>query len=86
MKFYDKPYKMRKIVIAVLTIAALLTSGRAMAWGGFAHSAITEIAERNLTDKAREQIHHYLNLVAILRDLDGSVPLYRSISPIGQVA
>ena len=52
---------MRKIIIAIMAVVALLTSSRAMAWGGFAHSAITEIAERNLTDKARESIHHYLN-------------------------
>ena len=52
---------MRKIFIAILATVALCVSNKAMAWGGFAHSAITEIAERNLTPEAREKIHHYLN-------------------------
>ena len=52
---------MTKRIFVVLAFVALFATNRAMAWGGFAHSAITEIAERNLTDKAREQIHHYLN-------------------------
>lgn len=51
---------MKKIVILIVAFAAL-TVNRAMAWGGFAHSAICEIAERNLTDEAREGIHKYLN-------------------------
>lgn len=52
---------MTKRIFVVLAFVTLFATNRAMAWGGFAHSAITEIAERNLTDKAREQIHHYLN-------------------------
>ena len=52
---------MNKKLLILLAAVALLSVNKAMAWGGFAHSAITEIAERNLTDKAREQIHHYLN-------------------------
>ena len=52
---------MRKFYIVILALLALLSPGRTMAWGGFAHSAITEIAERNLTPEAREKIHHYLN-------------------------
>ena len=51
---------MKKIVILIVAFAAF-TVNSALAWGGFAHSAITEIAERNLTDEAREGIHKYLN-------------------------
>ena len=51
---------MKKLLILIVAFAAF-TVNSAMAWGGFAHSAICEIAERNLTDDAREQIHHYLN-------------------------
>lgn len=50
----------KKIIILIISFA-VLTVNSAMAWGGFAHSAITEIAERNLTPQAREKIHHYLN-------------------------
>ena len=52
---------MNKKLIILLVAVALLSVNKAMAWGGFAHSAITEIAERNLTPEAREKIHHYLN-------------------------
>ena len=52
---------MNKKIFIVIVAALLFISNNAMAWGGFAHSAITEIAERNLTDEAREKIHHYLN-------------------------
>ena len=50
----------KKIIILIISFA-VLTVNSAMAWGGFAHSAITEIAERNLTPQAREKIHYYLN-------------------------
>lgn len=50
----------RKLIVLIISFAALSVNS-AMAWGGFAHSAITEIAERNLTPQAREKIHHYLN-------------------------
>lgn len=53
---------MRKTIFIVLVAAISLCSAqKALAWGGFAHSAITEIAERNLTPEAREKIHYYLN-------------------------
>ena len=39
---------MKKLLILIVAFAALSVNS-AMAWGGFAHSAITEIAERNLT-------------------------------------
>ena len=51
---------MKKLIVLVVAFAVVSVNS-AMAWGGFAHSAITEIAERNLTPQAREQIHHYLN-------------------------
>ena len=47
--------------MVVLAIVSLFSTREALAWGGFAHSAITEIAERNLTPEAREKIHLYLN-------------------------
>ena len=52
---------MNKRLLILLAAVALLSVNKVMAWGGFAHSAITEIAERNLTPEAREKIHHYLN-------------------------
>ena len=52
---------MNKRLLILLAAVALLSINKVMAWGGFAHSAITEIAERNLTDEAREKIHEYLN-------------------------
>ena len=50
---------MKKLLVLIVIFAAFSVNS-AMAWGGFAHSAITEIAERNLTPQAREKIHHYL--------------------------
>ena len=52
---------MNKKLLILLAAVALFSVHNVMAWGGFAHSAITEIAERNLTPEAREKIHHYLN-------------------------
>ena len=52
---------MNKKFLILLVAVVLLSVNKAMAWGGFAHSAITEIAERNLTPEAREKIHQYLN-------------------------
>ena len=52
---------MNKKLLILLTAVALFSVNNVMAWGGFAHSAITEIAERNLTPQAREKIHYYLN-------------------------
>ena len=49
-----------KKIVAIMAVVLFVTNS-AMAWGGFAHSAITEIAERNLTPQAREKIHYYLN-------------------------
>ena len=44
---------MRKLVIAVL---ALVVAFDAMAWGGLGHRTVAEIAERNLTKKAKANI------------------------------
>lgn len=52
---------MKKQLIIMFALVGIFTTNNAMAWGGFAHSAITEIAERNLTPQAREKIHEYLN-------------------------
>lgn len=52
---------MSRKFIVILAVVTLFVTNSAMAWGGFAHSAITEIAERNLTPQAREKIHYYLN-------------------------
>ena len=49
---------MKKLLILIVAFAAF-TVNSAMAWGGFAHSAICEIAERNLTPKAKANIERY---------------------------
>ena len=51
---------MKKLIVLIISFTVVSVNS-AMAWGGFAHSAITEIAERNLTPQAREKIHYYLN-------------------------
>ena len=43
----------------ILMLLALVTMGQAMAWGGFGHRTIAEIAERNLTPKAKTNIERY---------------------------
>ena len=50
----------RDVLIAVLAIASLLSTFEACAWGGYAHTTTTVIAERHLTPKAKERVEHYL--------------------------
>lgn len=45
--------------VTLWTLLALLMCGEAMAWGGFGHRTIAEIAERNLTPKAKANIEKY---------------------------
>ena len=40
-------------------LLVLFTMGQAWAWGGFAHRTVAEIAERNLTPKAKANIERY---------------------------
>ena len=47
---------MRKIVIVVVALIATL---EAMVWGGLGHRTIAEIAERNLTPRAKANIEKY---------------------------
>lgn len=47
---------MRKVVIVAL---ALFVAVEAMAWGGLGHRTVAEIAERNLTPKAKANIDRY---------------------------
>ncbi len=47
---------MRRLVIAAL---ALVVTFNAMAWGGLGHRTVAEIAERNLTKKAKTNIEKY---------------------------
>ena len=47
---------MRKIVIVALALFVALES---MAWGGLGHRTVAEIAERNLTAKAKANIDKY---------------------------
>ena len=47
---------MRKLVIAAL---AIVVAFDAMAWGGLGHRTVAEIAERNLTKKAKANIDRY---------------------------
>ena len=48
--------KKQTILTALLV---LFTMGQAWAWGGFAHRTVAEIAERNLTPKAKANIERY---------------------------
>ena len=53
---------MRKNIISLFVLLALLSiSFESMAWGGFGHRSIAELAERNLTPEAKANIEKYTN-------------------------
>lgn len=49
-----------KKIFSIVTIA-LLCAQTAFGWGGVGHRVIVEIAQRNLTEKAKENISKYMN-------------------------
>ena len=49
---------MRKVVTFV---AAAVLCFQAFGWGGVGHRVIVEIAQRNLTEKAKENISKYMD-------------------------
>ena len=53
---------MRRLVVVVLTMVVAL---EAMAWGGLGHRTVAEIAERNLTPKAKANIDKYTGGVSL---------------------
>lgn len=51
---------MKKSIISLFVLLALLSiSFESMAWGGFGHRSIAELAERNLTPEAKANIEKY---------------------------
>ncbi len=50
----------KPILMVLLAIVLLCTTFEAWAWGGYAHTTTTVIAERHLTPKAKEMVEHYL--------------------------
>ena len=53
---------MRRFIVGLFAIVASLN---ALAWGGLGHRTVAEIAERNLTPKAKANIEIYKHRVWI---------------------
>lgn len=51
---------MKKIIIATMFVAAILSAESASAWGGWAHKLIAHIAEDHLTPEAKATAEKYL--------------------------
>ena len=52
---------MKKLVVTLLSVAALLHSFAGFAWGPTGHDVVAAIAERHLTDKTKEALDELLN-------------------------
>ena len=52
---------MKKILVILAAVALLTPGSELLAWGRKGHETIAKIAERNLTERAKTRIEHYLN-------------------------
>lgn len=51
---------MKRFLVVIVAMAALLAPQGALAWGGWSHKLVAYIAKGHLTPEAKEKVEHYL--------------------------
>ena len=74
----------QRLLFAAVALMALLSVGRASAWGGFGHRSIAYVAEQHLTPEAKEKCYYYLQhtlpYYASWMDYWRGVAVYRKVN------